>query len=80
MARAVLAVADIEGLLVAGEDDVDVLPVALVRLPDEVAGRVGVGVDVVVIEEPVLEDDLAVFAGDPAIDGRAAAARLPTAA
>src|SRR5262245_40537775 len=69
LAEAVLAVADGEGLSVAGEDDHRLLPVALVRLPEQVAGGVRVRVDVVVVEEPVLENRLAVLVDDVAVDG-----------
>src|SRR5262249_59683883 len=67
--EAVLAVADRERLVVAVEDDHCLLPVALVRLPEQVTGRVGVRVDVVVIEEPVLEDGLPVLVDDVAVRG-----------
>src|SRR5262249_59300256 len=63
-AEAVLAVADELRLRVLRENDVDVFPVAFVRLPDEVARRVRVRVHVVVVEEPVLQHDLVGFADD----------------
>ena len=66
--QAVLAVADELGRFVVGKNDVDVLPVALVRLPDEVAGGIGVRVDVVVVEVPVLEHDRARLAGNASVD------------
>src|SRR2546422_10460285 len=76
-AEAVLAVIDRERSLVVGQDDVYDLPVALVCLPDEVARRVLVRVDVVVVEVPVLEYDPVVLVDDAAINGRAAAPLVP---
>ena len=67
LTEAVLAVADELGLLVLREDDVHDLPVALVRLPDEVARRIGVRVGVVVVEVPVLEHDRARWTGDASV-------------
>ena len=57
VSEAMLAVARRRRGTVGGEDDVHDLPVALVRLPDEVAGGVDVRVRVVVVEVPVLEHD-----------------------
>jgi hypothetical protein len=64
----VAAVADELRLLGLREDDVHDLPVTLVRLPDEVAWRVGVRVGVVVVEVPVLEHDRARRTDDSCVD------------
>src|SRR5262249_31260742 len=74
LAGAVLAVADELRLFVIREDDRHALPVALVRLPDEVARRVGVRIDVVVVEVPVLQNDLAVLVRHSTVAGRPTAA------
>jgi hypothetical protein len=64
-----LAVTDVERLIVRrSEDDVYDLPVTLMGLPDEVAGHLGVAVEVVVVEVPVLEHDAGVEPGDTAVD------------
>ena len=56
------------------EDDVHDLPVAFVRLPDKARREERVAVEIVVVEEPVLQDDQVVLADDARVDGRLAPA------
>ena len=71
LAGAVLAQADRERPLGVREDDVDDLPVPLVRLPDRAQRQERIAVEVVVVEEPVLEDDAVLVPGEAPVDGDA---------
>src|SRR5439155_17953793 len=73
----VLAVPDELRLVVGREYDVHDLPVALVRLPEQTARCERIGVDVVVVEVPVLQHRLVSGVRDAAVDQRSAAALVP---